>query len=316
MSDTDTKQPQEVDSSSTPAPYSPSELEEATIAANNGEEIKNQQDKDEAATLSVSQDEFSDAIDDTNEKTAQDLSNVISALQGTVMANLPTKQEPLVFKNEEQVQVEVDNVLDTIPEVEINDLGSSLIKPEESSPTKKEDSVLDKEDNVKADIDVPLNDEERVAELGGEEDITASSEPDSPRPRAASVSDLKITTHFEQIRNSIDVPAGQNMADFVTPPTPGLAPPSMLSAELGDQNDDDDNDDDLHPTKSENAQISASTSKNDNTNGTPATATTSTTNVIPLSNIDFNAVRPNHLTPRAQEKFGNNHSVIRSGFAC
>jgi hypothetical protein len=321
MNDIDTKQSQAVDLSSTPVSSLPSELEGAAITiideqvVDNVEEIKNQQDNDEAATLSISQDEFSDAIDDTNEKTAQDLSNVISALQGTVMANLPTKQEPLVFKNEEQVQVEVDNVLDTIPEVEINDLGSSLIKPEESSPTKKEDSVMDKEDDIKANIDIPLNDEETVIELGGEEDITAGSEPDSPRPRAASMSDLKIATHFEQIRNSIDVPAGQNMADFVTPPTPGLAPPSMLSAELGDQNDDD-NDDDLHPTKSESAQISTSTSKDGSINGTPASTTTSTTNVISLSNIDFSTVRPNHLTPRAQEKFGNNYLVIRSAFAC
>lgn len=293
MSDIDTKQPQAVDLPSVepPAPSNAEEVKDAA-ASDQGEEIKHQ---DEAATLSVSQDEFSDAIDDTNEKTAQDLTNVITALQGTVLANLP-KQAPLVFKDEDhQVQQDVvDKVLDTIPEVEISKLGSSLISnTEESAPTSK-----DKEED-RADIDIPLNDD--ATENRGEEDIHAISEPSSPRPQAATVSDLKIATHFEQIRNSIDVPAGQNMADFVTPPTPGIAPPSMLSAELGDHADD--NDDDLQPTRSESAQMPTSTNNADTTAAAAAPAAAAS-NVIPLSNIDFSTVRPNHLTPRAQEKFG------------
>lgn len=294
MSDIDTKQPQAADppSAEPAAPSSTEEIKDAAVSDQGVDTVEEIKHQDEAATLSVSQDEFSDAIDDTNEKTAQDLTNVITALQGTVLANLP-KQEPLVFKEEDQVQDVVDKVLDTIPEVETSNLGSSLINnTEESSPTSKAE-----ED--KADIDIPLNDND--SERRGEEDIHAASEPSSPRPQAASVSDLKIATHFEQIRNSIDVPAGQNMADFVTPPTPGLAPPSILSAELGDH--DDDNDDDLQPTRSESAQIPTSTSSTDAT-AAAAPATTSTSNVIPLSNIDFSTVRPNHLTPRAQEKFG------------
>ncbi|KAL9539266.1 hypothetical protein PS6_011278 [Mucor atramentarius] len=293
MSDIDTKQPQAVDppSAEPAAPSSTEEIKDTAVSDQGVDTVEEIKHQDEAATLSVSQDEFSDAIDDTNEKTAQDLTNVITALQGTVLANLP-KQEPLVFKEEDQVQDVVDKVLDTIPEMETSNLGSSLINnTEESSPTSKAE-----ED--KADIDIPLNDND--SERRGEEDIHAASEPSSPRPQAASVSDLKIATHFEQIRNSIDVPAGQNMADFVTPPTPGLAPPSILSAELGDH--DDDNDDDLQPTRSESAQIPTSSSSTDAT-AAAAPATTSTSNVIPLSNIDFSTVRPNHLTPRAQEKF-------------
>lgn len=289
MSDTDTKQPQAVDPPS--APSSTDEAKDAVISTQGVETVEETAQQEEAATLSVSQDEFSDANDDNNEKTAQDLTNVITALQGTVLANLP-KQAPLVFKDEDhQVQDVVDKVLDTIPEVEISNLGSSLI-----SNTEEESSPTSKEEEDKADIDIPLNDSDD-ADKRGEEDIHALSEPSSPRPQAATVSDLKIATHFEQIRNSIDVPAGQNMADFVTPPTPGIAPPSMLSAELGDPADD--NDDDLQPTRSESAQIPTST--NNTTAAAPATATS---NAIPLSNIDFSTVRPNHLTPRAQEKFG------------
>lgn len=294
MSDIDTKQPQAVDppSAEPAAPSSTEEIKDTAVSDQGVDTVEEIKHQDEAATLSVSQDEFSDAIDDTNEKTAQDLTNVITALQGTVLANLP-KQEPLVFKEEDQVQDVVEKVLDTIPEMETSNLGSSLINnTEESSPTSKAE-----ED--KADIDISLNDND--SERRGEEDIHAASGPSSPRPQAASVSDLKIATHFEQIRNSIDVPAGQNMADFVTPPTPGLAPPSILSAELGDH--DDDNDDDLQPTRSESAQIPTSSSSTDAA-AAAAPATTSTSNVIPLSNIDFSTVRPNHLTPRAQEKFG------------
>lgn len=223
-------------------------------------------------------DEFADAVDEMNIKTAQDLSKVISELQGTVIANIPAGKEEIVLKSDSEEEVKTldpsDIVLDTIPE---DDLGSSQIN--EEAPTKDT-----------ADIDIPLNDAS----------INAPSEPSSPRPRAT---DLQIATHFEQIRRSIDVPAGQNMADFVTPPTPGIAPESMLGS------GDDDNDDDLHPPKK-------SSEEGNGTNEVTANGTTpttvaageikpSTTNAITLSNIDFDAVKPNHLSPRAQEKFGN-----------
>lgn len=216
------------------------------------------------------EDDFTDAVDEMNIKTAHDLSQVISELQGTVIANIPTGKEEIVVKPDEEVKVLEPNdiTLDTIPE---DELGSSLINKE--APTE-------------ADIDIPLNDAS----------ITAPSEPNSPRPRAT---DLQIATHFEQIRHSIDLPAGQNMADFVTPPTPGVAPPSMLGGE-----GDDDNDDDLREANKVNED-------KDEASAATATATAkagevkpSTTNAITLSNIDFDTVKPNFLTPRAQEKFG------------
>lgn len=226
------------------------------------------------------EDEFADAVDAVDEmniKTAQDLSKVISELQGTVIANIPAGKEEIILKSENEEEVKTldpsDIVLDTIPE---DELGSSQINGE--APTKDE-----------ADIDIPLNDAS----------INAPSEPSSPRPRAT---DLQIATHFEQIRRcSIDVPAGQNMADFVTPPTPGIAPPSMLGS------GDDDNDDDLRPPKrtSEEGDDTNKAAASESTPNTTAASEIkpSTTNAITLSNIDFDAVKPNFLSPRAQEKF-------------
>ncbi|CAO3614204.1 unnamed protein product [Mucor hiemalis] len=221
-------------------------------------------------------DEFADAVDEMNIKTAQDLSKVISELQGTVIANIPAGKEEIVLKSDSEEEVKTldpsDIVLDTIPE---DDLGSSQIN--EEAPTKDT-----------ADIDIPLNDAS----------INAPSEPSSPRPKAT---DLQIATHFEQIRRSIDVPAGQNMADFVTPPTPGIAPESMLGS------GDDDNDDDLHPPKKSGEEGNGTNEVTAN-GTTPTTVAAgeikpSATNAITLSNIDFDAVKPNHLSPRAQEKF-------------
>jgi hypothetical protein len=231
-----------------------------------------------AAILATTQeeDEFSDAVDEMNIKTANDLSKVISELQGTVIANIPYGKEDIDLSQDQDQEVSVkqlepNDVLDTIPE---DELGSSLINNNKEEESPKE-----------ADIDI---------------DLTAASEPNSPRPAAAK--DLQIATHFEQIRNSIDVPAGQNMADFVTPPTPGVAPPSLL----GGDDQDDDNDDDLptlNTTESDGAAIVAAGAAIAAVNKEEEVKS-SATNAITLSNIDFSTVKPNFLTPRAQEKFG------------
>lgn len=204
--------------------------------------------------------EFSDAVDEMNIKTAQDLSQVISQLQGTVISTTTTTTT--TSNKQEDVKPSSLEELDT--------------------------SSINGEFPIKADID--------------NSHISAPSEPDSPRPRAT---DLKIATHFEQIRTSIDVPSDQNMADFVTPPTPGLAPPSAMM--LDDNEHDDNNDGDL-PKKStaeevvaEKITTSASTPVPVTVAATPAKPTTS---AITLSNIDFDLVKPNFLTPRAQERYG------------
>lgn len=182
--------------------------------------------------------EEENAVDEMNIKSAQDLSQVITALQGTVISS------------EEHTDT-------TIPEE--TELDSSLINGD--SP-------------IKADIDL--------------EDISAQSEPDSPRPKP---SDLSIATHFEKTRSSIDVPEGQNMADFVTLPSPGLASPSLLVS-------DDENDDDLPKTSNEKAVVDPPTVA-------AAAAIKPPSDAITLFNIDFENVRPNFLSPRAQEKYGN-----------
>jgi hypothetical protein len=254
------------------------------------QEANTKQEADSTATLSLEQDEFSDAIDDSNIKSAQDLSSVISALQDTVIVSLPDEKQVQYDKNTKLEEEQDDTVLDTIPE--INEFGSSLIKEEED----QEDPITnEEEEEVKADIDISLNDD------NDDEGIKAASEPGSPRPTA---SDLKIATHFEQIRKSIDVPTGQNMADFVTPPTPGLAPDSF------GQYEGDDNDDDLHPQKKSNEETNATTVATAAA-GVAVTAVAASqpkpaadSSHIALSNIDFDEVRPNFLTPRAQEKFG------------
>ncbi|KAI8376910.1 hypothetical protein BD560DRAFT_391111 [Blakeslea trispora] len=63
------------------------------------------------------------------------------------------------------------------------------------------------------------------AEANDEQLLTATSEPSSPRPTA-----IRTTAHRE-LNQTVEVPEGQNMADYFTPPTPGLPPSSM---ELGD----------------------------------------------------------------------------------
>lgn len=283
---TDTEKKQELVESPPSLPVTVDSKTQQVSGEKKDEKVK-QEAADTDSTISVEQDEFSDAIDDSNIKSAQDLSNVISALQDTAIVSTPDEKHVQYDKNIKLEEEQDDTVLDTIPE--INEFGSSLIKDEQDeAPIVKDEDI--EEEEVKADIDISLNDD----------GIKAASEPGSPRPTA---SDLKIATHFEQIRKSIDVPAGQNMADFVTPPTPGVAPASF------GQYEGDDNDDDLHPQKksgeeSEPASVAVANGVHAPTVAASQPKPASDSSHIPLSNIDFDEVRPNYLTPRAQEKFG------------
>ncbi|KAI9272603.1 hypothetical protein BY458DRAFT_508748 [Sporodiniella umbellata] len=105
--------------------------------------------------------------------------------------------------------------------------------------------------------------------------LRAASEPGSPKP----------TTHHlqqvtEQMRTSMQVPEGQNMADFIHPPSPGAEPtPSISLDEMEKQDLDEAQDLDNTTVKKELAGS------------------------IPLLNIQFDRVRPNVHTPRAQEEF-------------
>ncbi|KAI8986389.1 hypothetical protein BDB01DRAFT_785466 [Pilobolus umbonatus] len=118
--------------------------------------------------------------------------------------------------------------------------------------------------------------ETEKSELGSDL-INSEQTPTDIKDTNKNPNNLKIASHFEQVRSSIDVPPGQNMADFVTPPTPGLPP-----------NFEEEIEDELRKAEIESA---------------PPTYPKSATSDIPLLRINFDAVRANNKPPRAQEKY-------------
>ncbi|KAI7898153.1 uncharacterized protein BX663DRAFT_268557 [Cokeromyces recurvatus] len=136
------------------------------------------------------EEEFCDAINDiksSSDEAAHNLSNIITALQDTAIVNIPAKQEPLLFPEGKESNQEV---LDTIPEDSKNNSPLFIITGQES-PTQKK--AADNNDDEFPSTTTTTN---------NEQDIKAVSEPSSPHPTAA---DVKITSHFEQIRKSIDM---------------------------------------------------------------------------------------------------------------
>ncbi|CAO3608881.1 unnamed protein product [Cunninghamella blakesleeana] len=97
-------------------------------------------------------------------------------------------------------------------------------------------------------------------------DIT--QEPIEPKEKENKKPDLNVQT---DLRKSIDLPADKNMADYVTPPTPGIAP--TTSTELPKELKDHD---------------------------------FSQTNTITPGKVDLKNVLPNTLGPREQEKYDQN----------
>ncbi|KAL0087647.1 hypothetical protein J3Q64DRAFT_1733762, partial [Phycomyces blakesleeanus] len=97
----------------------------------------------------------------------------------------------------------------------------------------------------------------------------SNSEPGSPITEDNSTDKLNIVLPTEGFNRALDVPADKNMADFVTPPTPGAAPKSDPS-HYDDENDC--------------SQIS-------------------NTNVFPIGHIDMKNVKANYMGPRHQEKY-------------
>ncbi|KAG0956889.1 hypothetical protein G6F60_001864 [Rhizopus arrhizus] len=123
----------------------------------------------------------------------------------------------------------------------------------------------------------PSNDPMSVTRESDDEGLKAVSEPNSPKPKT--LKPLEIVT--DQVRTSIDVPAGENMADFMTPPTPGTAPTSTMTLEDIEKVVDDLG---IHERVS-----SSETKKNPGS--------------VSLSSVDFSRVRPNVLFPRDQEAY-------------
>ncbi|KAI7870318.1 hypothetical protein BDF14DRAFT_75857 [Spinellus fusiger] len=92
---------------------------------------------------------------------------------------------------------------------------------------------------------------------------------------------LNVDTTVESVNKSIDVPADKNMADFVTPPTPGV-PPTFDTSNFNDELDDNDI---VNTKELDDSDVS-------------------NTNVFSTGNINMKKVKANLLGPRQQEKYG------------
>lgn len=234
---------------------------ENIVEKNEKEEISNTETVTQDATVTDTEDEFADAVDEDDDDDedeeegdlqagdAAGLSMVISALQGTV-------------QQQQQQQQQSENI-----KKEIN-----------SSPTEEEaegETLKKNENNKKEGLSVDTS-----ATVSTNED----SEPGTPVPsdiiqeqveskeKQNKKPDLNVQT---DIRKSIDLPADKNMADYVTPPTPGIAP--TTSTEIPKELKDHD---------------------------------FSQTNTITPGKVDLKNVLPNTLGPREQEKYGNHRPSL------
>ncbi|KAF7721492.1 hypothetical protein EC973_004631 [Apophysomyces ossiformis] len=243
-------------------------------------------------------DEFKDAEEEENQPS--ELSMVITALRGTIDTDSTlsmkdnsekhveqeedVEKESLQKKEEADVKEKIEN-----EEREVTDggeskkenatLGGSVIQvPEEESADKelckaeteealKELKEEEKEKSVSADEQVGTSTKPAPIDTTSHT-LEAVSEPGTPVPQEQSEgSDEK--TPVENVPKPIEVPADKNMAEFVTPPTPGV-PPTRDSSDLHTEEDEPE---------------------------------FSNTNMFTTGNIDFDNVKPNTLNPRAQEKY-------------
>lgn len=99
-----------------------------------------------------------------------------------------------------------------------------------------------------------------------------TSEPHTPVPEEQASNTTKksdLSVQVDLLRKSLDLPSDKNMADYVTPPTPGVAP--TMSTELPKELHDQDH---------------------------------SHANTIVLGKVDLKSVSANTMGPREQEKYG------------
>jgi hypothetical protein len=99
-----------------------------------------------------------------------------------------------------------------------------------------------------------------------------TSEPHTPVPEEQATNTTKksdLSVQVDLLRKSLDLPSDKNMADYVTPPTPGVAP--TMSTELPKELQDQDH---------------------------------SHANTIVPGKIDLKSVSANTMGPREQEKYG------------
>ncbi|CAO3687666.1 unnamed protein product [Rhizopus stolonifer] len=109
-------------------------------------------------------------------------------------------------------------------------------------------------------------------------------------PEEDVVKDKEEVNHLqqvtEQIRSSMDEPKEQNMAEYISPPSPGAIPTPSLSLDEAEKHDLDEKPDLDEKNDLNNTEIKKEL-----------------TGTIPLCNVDFDRVIPNVLSPRAQEAY-------------
>ncbi|KAI8371607.1 uncharacterized protein BYT42DRAFT_616685 [Radiomyces spectabilis] len=220
------------------------------------------------------QETFTDAVDEGESQDGTELSQVICALQGSVAASeaknetkrdketAPETSEPSTAANDQEETNEV-----AVIAVEQDDETAVEPTPTPTPTSVKEQQQQPEEKEEEKDGQKTKESPAAVAET--EVPLSATSEPTTPKPESRKIEGLTVMVGTEAIRKSIEVPAGKNMADYVTPPTPGLAPPRENSEEHQDATDDN--------------EYSKSSS-------------------FTMANIDLKNVGPNTLNPRDQEK--------------
>lgn len=202
--------------------------------------------------------------------------------------NIPMESSSLKeedhFKVDQVTEDEDDEFFAAEEQKDKSELVSVITQLQDTLSIKEDVVVEDKPEQEQ----VGESEENHKEEQVDKETLMASSAPNSPKPKP--LTNLQIIT--EQIRTSIDLPAGQNMADFVTPPTPGAAPSPPLT--LGGI---DEEVDDLAHHDAAKEHIETEKKSNEQQKKLP-------TGAIPLSNIDFTRVKPNVMRPREQEAYG------------
>ncbi|KAI8147819.1 hypothetical protein BJV82DRAFT_664174 [Fennellomyces sp. T-0311] len=199
----------------------------------------------------------------------------------------PEKEEPAIDKpvkeeEEEEEEEETHNELSMV----LNALRGTVESQKKTTPREKPPAEPQEEEeeelhprNARVDRiiaaaeaarDEAENKEHRMLEpidTAAANDLQAESEPSTPVPLPAQFSPQQELTRTEKRR--IELPADKNMADYVTPPTPGTPPPSDPAYS------------DQLPPESPKQKI-------------PATAAE-----VPAEN---GAIKPNILSPREQER--------------
>lgn len=239
--------------------------EPASPKAEENKEQPNQDTQQEEVKNEPSHEEKEQEEDVANNNTTgenNELSMVLSALRGTVAA---AKDD----NNEKKAHVEMLQEPES-PRPSRNARADQIIAAAEAARDKAEHKGYQHMHHQPAEIHIPEP----------EEAVDVDSEPTTPVPAQFSpqeeTTNDKHPDHQPHQQVHIELPADKNMADYITPPTPGTPPATnpMYSEELQDQ-----------PLEEEPSSSSPSTSS-------------------PTNEENKKGYQPNTLNPREQEQAG------------